>query len=110
MGDTTVFTAEPVYLIRDSRPFNLKDEVREEGIHIRFTALDPVEESIQLKLAQTEPAAQTIPIEIAYAPRTDFLVLEAIVFPGINFFWLGSVLMMVGLTLGMLHRMRTKMA
>jgi cytochrome c-type biogenesis protein CcmF len=42
-------------------------------------------------------------------PRTDYIVLEAIVFPGINLFWLGSVTMMIGLFVGMAERRKQKM-
>ena len=49
-----------------------------------------------------------LPIEVAEAPRTDFVVLEAIVFPGINLFWLGSILMMFGLGFSMWNRIKTK--
>jgi len=51
-----------------------------------------------------------LPFEIADdVPRTDFIVLEAILFPGINFFWLGSLLMLGGLALSMVYRRREKL-
>ncbi|MBC7884098.1 MAG: hypothetical protein H7X99_01385, partial [Saprospiraceae bacterium] len=43
---------------------------------------------------------KTAKIKIAVAkdvPRNDYLILQATVFPGINLFWLGSIMMMVGL-------------
>ena len=107
VGDTSTYRLEPMYLIRDSRPFNLKDELREQGLHLRFTGLDPVEETIELNIA-ARPMPDRLPIEVAEAPRTDFVVLEAIVFPGINLFWLGSILMMFGLGFSMWNRIKTK--
>jgi len=103
------YLAEPVYLIRDNRPFNIKDQVEETGLHLRFVRLDPATESIQLLIAKAPPKAMIAPVDIATdALRSDYIVLEAILFPGINFFWLGSILMMLGLTVSMVHRIRKR--
>lgn len=103
------FDAEPVYYIRGSRPFNLKDEVEELGLHLRFVGIDPAQGTISLLAAKTEPrSVNNAPIEIATNSfRSDYIVLEAIEFPGINLFWLGSVMMMLGLGLGMWRRIRS---
>jgi len=107
--DGQTYQAEPVYLIRGNRPFNIKEEVEEAGLHLRFVSLDPATESIELLLAHTDVSQRTIPIDVATdSLRSDYIVLEAIVFPGINLFWLGSVLMMAGLGLGMWNRLRRK--
>lgn len=102
------YKAEPVYVIRDRQPFNLKDVVDELGLHVQFVGLDPVAETLSVAIAKHELDRNAFPIELAYSPRTDFIVLEAIVFPGINFFWVGSILMMVGLLISMAVRMRDK--
>ncbi len=102
------FDSEPVYYIRGSNPFNLKDEVEELGLHLRFVGIDPAKGTISLMAAKTAPRnANSAPVEIATnSLRSDYIVLEALEFPGINFFWAGSVLMMVGMALGMWRRMR----
>ncbi|NUO00913.1 MAG: cytochrome c biogenesis protein CcsA [Saprospiraceae bacterium] len=104
------FKSEPVYYIRGSRPFNLKDEVEDLGLHLRFVGIDPAAGSITLMAAKTEPRnVNSAPVEIATnSLRSDYIVLEAIEFPGINLFWMGSILMMLGLGLGMWRRMGTK--
>ncbi len=104
----TVNKAEPVYLIRGTQPFNLKDEIPELGLHFRFTSIDPNKETVEIMIAQREDRkVQSIPVEIALKSlRTDYIVLEAIIFPGINLFWLGSVLMMLGLGLAMWRRIQ----
>jgi cytochrome c-type biogenesis protein CcmF len=105
--DGQVYGAQPVYLIRDSRPLNLKDEVPAVGLHFRFVGIDPQTETIELLAAQAPPEARLIPIEVATnSLRSDYIVLEAIVFPGINLFWLGTSLMMIGLFMGMFYRLR----
>ncbi|MDX1667665.1 MAG: cytochrome c assembly protein, partial [Saprospiraceae bacterium] len=101
--------ARPVFLIRQSRPFNLKDQAEEARLHFRFAGLDPTTESITLLVAQAAEKQGELPIEIATdSLRSDYIVLEAIAFPGINFFWLGSSLLMFGLGFSMWHRLRHK--
>ena len=106
-----VFNAEPLYLIRNSQPFNLKDEIPELGLHFRFTKIDPNSESIEMSIGIEDKKNTKVPIEIAdNALRTDYIVMEAILFPGINLFWLGTIMIMLGLTLSMFHRMNSKKA
>ncbi len=100
-------TASPVYLIRDSRPFSLKDEAPALGLHFRFESIDPQTATMTIAAAQAAETQREIPVEIAEnAPRSDYIVLEAIVFPGINLVWLGSLLMLFGLALSMWRRLR----
>ncbi|MCB0641440.1 MAG: cytochrome c assembly protein, partial [Phaeodactylibacter sp.] len=102
--DGATYQAAPVFLIRDNQYNNLKAEVPELGLHFRFSSLDPTSETMEILAAASEPISKEVPVDVAYAPRTDFLVLESIVFPGINFFWAGSILMMLGLLMGMFYR------
>ena len=96
---------EPLYYIRQSRPMNLKDQVEDWNFHVRFTGINPNTELMTFEVAQGQQTASMIPIEIAEnAFRTDHIVLEAIVFPGINFFWLGSTMMMLGLLVSFIKK------
>lgn len=105
--DEKQFAARPVYLIRDSKQFNLKDEIASENLHFRFIGVDPKTESVTVEIAKAAPRDEKIFIDIAEnAPRNDWMVLEAIVFPGINFFWLGTLMMLFGLAMSMVRRMR----
>lgn len=105
-----VFAAEPVYFIRGNQQFNIKDEVFALGLHARFVTLDPKKETLQLLLAQKQQPEFSLPVHVATdAYRSDWLALQAIEFPGINFFWVGSCLMMLGLGLGLWKRFREKM-
>jgi len=94
-------------LIRDNQPFSLKDEVPEWGLHLRFEHIDPRTATLSIGIAKADSAAQRIPVEIAEnAPRSDYIVLEAIVFPGINLVWAGSILMLFGLALSLIRRLK----
>lgn len=94
--------ATPVYLIRESQPFSLKDEVPSMGLHFRFEKVDPTKGLLSIGVAQNPEQAIEIPFEVAEdAPRSDYVVLEAIIFPGINFVWIGSIMMMLGLAISL---------
>ncbi len=98
--------AEPVYLIRGNRPFNYRDELSEPPLVFQFTGIDPAKETIEMNIALMEETTEEVfSFEIADdVPRTDFIVLEAILFPGINLFWLGSLMMLGGIGVSMFHR------
>ncbi len=100
---------EPLYLIRNNRPFNLREVIDEEGLFFRFTNISPTDKTITILVAQQALETDKLPVEIAEDyRRTDFIVLEAILFPGINFFWTGTLLMLFGLSLGMWRRRAKK--
>ncbi len=94
--------AAPLYLIRGKQPFNFKDEIFDLGLHFRFVKIDPQSEEIELLIGQKDTKKRRIPIAIAEdVPRGDWILLQAILFPGINFFWVGTIMMMLGLFMGM---------
>lgn len=98
-------SAAPVYLIRNNQPFSLKDEAPAFGLHFRFETIDPKAGLLTIGVAATPENQGGIPIEIAEnASRSDYIVLEAIIFPGINFVWIGSIMMMLGLAIGLWRR------
>ena len=100
------YVAEPLYYIREGSPFNLKAYVPDLGMHIRLERIEPESESFHLLLAQPVPKPQ-LAIEFAEeVPRNDYIVLKAILFPGINLFWAGSLIMLLGMFLGMYKRLR----
>lgn len=100
--------AAPIFLIRDGMPFGINVYAAGSGLHLRFSGVNPNEATISLDVAR-DPDYRGFPVDIAENyMRDDYLVLEAILFPGINFFWLGSTLMMVGLGLGAWNRRRSR--
>lgn len=95
---------QPIYLIRNMNPMMIKDRLAAQGLHFQFTKIDPTTGEMSIGIAQSESNI-TYPIELATnSLRTDYIVFEAIIFPGINFFWVGSIMMMLGLTLSWLRR------
>lgn len=107
--DGKTATATPVFLIRGNQPYSLKDEVLPMGLHFRFDKVDPRSGLLTISAAQSKTWQRRIPLEVAEnAPRADYVVLEAILFPGINLVWLGSLTMLFGLALALVVRLRSK--
>ena len=109
-GEQASTTLRPLYFIRGERPGDLKAMDLENGLHARLIGIDPGTGSAKLMLAVEDLAdAPPFPVEIAEnASRTDWIVLEATVFPGINLFWIGSIAMLLGLLISMGFRIAEK--
>jgi cytochrome c-type biogenesis protein CcmF len=104
------YMASPVFFIRGNNPYNLKDEIPAEGLHVRFIKLNPKEESATIWVAKSKQSFQ-VPFELATDSfSSNWIVLQAIEFPGINFFWIGTILMMFGLGWSMVLRARSRIA
>ena len=90
----------PIYVIRKNQPMSIKSYSGKTGLHIRFSNIDPEKEEFTFKVAKD--VRKTLSVDLAIAndvPRTDYLILQATIFPGINLFWGGCILMMLGLML-----------
>ena len=99
------YTAAPVYVIRGTTPIPLKADVPEIGMHFAIAKVNPETKQMSISVAQGSPTK--IPISIAEdAPRTDYIVLEATVNPGINLVWIGCIMMLFGLGMAMIYRIR----
>lgn len=102
------FTARPLYYIRDGKGLNMKWYVPSLAFHIAIASIDPEKNEFHIYVAQPVEDPK-LAIEVAEdAPRNDYIVLEAILFPGINLFWSGSIMMLFGVFLGFYKRLRKK--
>lgn len=94
-------TVMPIYVIRDKQPMSIKSYSPKTGLHIRFSNIDPEKELFTFKVAQNKGDNKMVELDIAKdIPRNDYVILQATIFPAINLFWIGSILMMIGLLLG----------
>jgi len=108
-NDTKVATAEPVMIVRGNQIFNTPEELRKQGLRLRFQSINPENGVATLEVSTGLPTKQTVALDIAQdVRRSDYIVMEAIVFPGINLFWLGSLLMLFGFLQGMIVRLVRK--
>jgi cytochrome c-type biogenesis protein CcmF len=105
-SDGRVEKAIPVYLIRNNQQLTLKDEAASLGLHFRFERIDPQAGILYIGVAESTPEMRRLPLQIATnVERSDFIVLEAIVFPGINLVWIGSIMMLFGLVMAYFRRL-----
>ncbi len=99
-GEGMAEEVAPIYVIRKNQPMSIKSYSGKSGLHIRFANIDPVKEEFTFKIAKDIRKSGNVDLAIAKdVPRTDYLILQATIFPGINLFWGGCILMMVGLLL-----------
>jgi cytochrome c-type biogenesis protein CcmF len=102
---------EPLFIVRDGQPFGIKDEQMAEGLHIKFTNIDPQAGKLEFAVAKSDPRLLRLPFDIAEdVPSSDYIVMEAIIFPGINLVWIGCCMMLFGLFLGWLVRRSKRVA
>ena len=85
--------AIPIYYLIADKEKNIPADLADWNLRLRFSKIDPVNEGFTLDVTK-------------HLPNDEYIVLEAIVFPGINLFWLGTLLMIAGLFVGMLFRIQ----
>ncbi len=90
-----VVRINPRFVIRGNMGIGSETTAKEQGLHVRFDKIDGYKKKIYLSIAETEP-------------KRDFIVLSAIVFPGINLVWIGCSIMFLGIFMAMIARMKEK--
>ena len=99
-----IYHAAPIFIIRNSQIQLVHDYIFPENIRISCLKIDPAKESIIVRLFKST-SATTIDIDLAEkAPRNDLIVIQSILFPGINLFWLGALTMLGGILLSGIRR------
>lgn len=101
-----ILEAQPLYVIRNSKVITYDAQIPEAGLYFRFAGIDPKNETIDIQVSQSVKPLQVSFQMAENVPRNDYIVMEAIVFPGINLFWVGAIMMMAGLLIGMIRRIR----
>lgn len=89
------FSAEPVYLIRNSMAVPIEAKVNELGVRIFVNQIIPVENSVEFAIAETEPVV-------------DYITLKALEFPYINLLWIGTIVVMLGFIFSIFKRIKAK--
>jgi cytochrome c-type biogenesis protein CcmF len=92
--DGSVYTAEPVFVIRDNYIYPIEAKVEKLNLRFLFTKLDPVSGKVDLNVFDKPEA------------KKEFIVLKAIIFPGINVLWLGCLVMIVGSIIAIYSRIK----
>lgn len=97
----------PLYVLRGSQQFSIKDHDVSSGLHVRFVKIDPQTEIMSFQIAIDDRQDRIIEMLVAGdVPRSDILIVEANIFPGINLVWLGCLMMLFGLSLSLYAKRR----
>ncbi len=91
--DDRIFSAKPIYLIRDRTAIAIEDEVKDLGVTLRVDRIIPETEQIIIGVKQKDL-------------ENDFIIMKAIVFPYVNVLWLGSLMMAFGMLISLVKRYR----
>lgn len=96
------FHSEPMYVLRGREIMPVDDFIPELGLRVRFAYIDPSAEAMTLQIQKFN---HQYPIYIATSvPRSDFVVIESQIFPGIKLFWIGAIMMLLGVFYSMWQR------
>jgi cytochrome c-type biogenesis protein CcmF len=100
--------AKPIFILRGNQQMSVKDYLPKQGIHLRFTKINPQNEEMSFQIAREIRDFSNLQFMIAEdVPRSDILIVESNVFPGINLVWLGCLSMLFGLLLSYFSRRRS---
>jgi len=93
----TMLEANPIFGINANTYFSIREEVAEAGLRFGF------------EVRPSENGSPTAVLELAETtPQPKFIVMKAIVFPYINFLWLGTVMMVVGFGIATWNRLELR--
>ncbi len=94
----TVEVHDPLYIVRGSTVVPDLYEAEGWGLRFRIEAFNPENETVEMTVWEHESV------------RRDFVVMQAVIFPQINWLWLGCILMSLGSFLAVRFRIRQRKA
>jgi cytochrome c-type biogenesis protein CcmF len=86
--------ANPLMIIRGNLIDGLPAEIDSLGLEFSFVHLNPDNGKVDIVVKEKQRS------------ENDFIVMKAIVFPYINILWLGMIILVVGTTISIFHRIR----
>ncbi|HOY49762.1 MAG TPA: cytochrome c biogenesis protein CcsA [Flavobacteriales bacterium] len=92
--NSKTLNALPLYVLRGNTTFAIDDEVEASGLKFSFWKIDPETETFHIRVS--EKVSNT----------NDFIIMKAIIFPGINILWIGSLLMAIGTGMAVWDRIK----
>ena len=83
---------KPLYIIKNNSVFGIAKKVDEAGLKVTLTRILPSIRKAEIMVYQQPVGKKT------------FIVMRAIDFPFINFFWAGTIIMVIGFLLSIFRR------
>ena len=90
-----IYHAEPLFIIHDMQIFSKEAEVDSLGLKFSFAKIDPATGKLELMVAEKK------------SNRKEFIIMKAIIFPGINILWMGCIMMIAGTIIAIRQRIKT---
>lgn len=90
-----IYNAEPVFVIKNYNAFSKEANVEPLGLKFSFGKIDPSTGKIELQVSEKK------------SNKREFIIMKAIIFPGINILWIGCILMMIGSIIAIRKRIST---
>jgi cytochrome c-type biogenesis protein CcmF len=88
------YKAEPVFVIKDMVTFSKDVTLDSLGLKFGFTRIDPQNEKMEIVVSEKK------------SNKKEFIIMKAIVFPGINILWIGCFIFIFGMLLTIRKRLR----
>src|SRR5207248_9974265 len=86
--------AEPVFVIKNFEIFSKESAIDELGLKFAFNKIDPGTGKIDILVQEKK------------SNKKDFIIMKAIIFPGINILWTGCFFMIFGSVLAIRNRIK----
>ncbi|MEE1885968.1 heme lyase CcmF/NrfE family subunit [Pedobacter flavus] len=90
--NSKIYTAEPIFLVKGNNTFNFDKKLEELSMKFKFTRIFPETGEYELMVYEKPQQAK------------DWVVFKAIEFPYINFYWVGTILMVIGFIISIFRR------
>jgi cytochrome c-type biogenesis protein CcmF len=92
-NSNTSFTEEAIYLIRENMAVPMEAINEETGVRFFISQVVTSKNKLEVGVAEQKPAP-------------NYIILKAMVFPYINVLWLGTIVLIIGFIISMLHRIK----
>jgi len=89
------YHTEPIFIIHDMQVYSKETEVDTLGLKFSFSKIDPSTGKLELMVAEKK------------SNRKEFIIMKAIIFPGINVLWMGCIMMIAGTLIAVRQRIRS---
>ena len=89
-----LYQAQPLFMIKNFSILTRDDEIQELGLKFSFEKINPSTGKVEIGIAEKK------------SNKRDFVIMKAIIFPGINILWMGCLFMILGTGLAIRKRLR----
>ncbi len=91
-----LYNAEPLFMIKNFSIHTREATVDELGLKFLFDKIDPTNGKIQIGISEKK------------SNKKDFIIMKAIIFPGINILWTGCIFLIIGTLIALRKRLLKK--